>query len=71
MEVHAVSRRKSTQWRKDWENLSVLAHPECSADVLEEADFVVSEKMIHEAIRLGRWGPNRRDAITEWELLSE
>ena len=48
------------------ENLSVLAHPECSADVLEEADFVgSSEKLLHEAIRLGTVGQPDVMLITE------
>ena len=45
-EVHAVfTGEKVRQWRQRiGENLSVLAHPECSADVLEEADFVGSSE---------------------------
>ena len=58
-EVHAVfTGEKVRQWRQRiGDNLSILAHPECSADVLDEADFVgSSEKLIHEAIRLGKVG---------------
>ena len=67
-EVHAVfTGEKVRQWRKRiGENLSILAHPECSADVLEEADFVgSSEKLIHEAIRLGKDGQPDVMLITE------
>ena len=67
-EVHAVfTGEKVRQWRKRiGENLSILAHPECSADVLEEADFVgSSEKLIHEAIRLGKVGQPDVMLITE------
>ena len=67
-EVHAVfTGEKVRQWRQRiGENLSVLAHPECSADVLEEADFVgSSEKLIHEAIRLGTVGQPDVMLITE------
>ena len=67
-EVHAVfTGEKVRQWRERiGENLSVLAHPECSADVLEEADFVgSSEKLIHEAIRLGTVGQPDVMLITE------
>ncbi|MBJ03285.1 MAG: quinolinate synthase [Euryarchaeota archaeon] len=67
-EVHAVfTGEKVRQWRQRiGENLSILAHPECSADVLEEADFVgSSEKLIHEAIRLGKEGKPDVMLITE------
>ena len=44
----------------------MLAHPECSADVLDEADFVgSSEKLINEAIRLGTVGQPNVMLITE------
>ena len=41
-EVHAVfTGDKVREWRKRiGEELSVLAHPECSAEVLEESDFI-------------------------------
>ncbi|MDP6906256.1 MAG: quinolinate synthase [Candidatus Thalassarchaeaceae archaeon] len=55
-EVHAVfTGSKVREWKnRIGDELTVLAHPECSAEVLEEADFVgSSEKLIQEAIRLG------------------
>ena len=67
-EVHAVfTGDKVREWKKRiGGNLSVLAHPECSADVLEEADFVgSSEKLINEAIRLGVDGQPDVMLITE------
>ena len=67
-EVHAVfTGDKVRQWKQRiGESLSILAHPECSADVLEEADFVgSSEKLIHEAIRLGSDGQPDVMLITE------
>ena len=43
-----------------------MAHPECSAEVLEESDFIgSSEKLIHEAIRLGAEGKPNVMLITE------
>jgi len=67
-EVHAVfTGDKVREWRKRiGEELSVLAHPECSAEVLEESDFIgSSEKLIHEAIRLGSEGKPNVMLITE------
>ena len=67
-EVHAVfTGDKVREWRQRiGENLNVLAHPECSAEVLEEADFIgSSEKLIHEAIRLGVEGKPDVMLITE------
>lgn len=70
-EVHAVfTGEKVREWRQraklEGSNLSVLAHPECAADVLEEADFVgSSEKLINEAIRLGQIGKPDVMMITE------
>ena len=67
-EVHAVfTGEKVREWKQRiGENLSVLAHPECSAEVLEEADFIgSSEKLIHEAIRLGAEGQPDVMLITE------
>ena len=51
------------KWKKEiGSELSVLAHPECGADVLEEADYVgSSEKLIQEALRLG--SENRPDVM--------
>jgi quinolinate synthase len=44
----------------------VLSHPECSADVLEESDFIgSSEVLINESIRLGKEGKNNIMLITE------
>ena len=67
-EVHAVfTGDKVREWKQRiGENLTVLAHPECSAEVLEEADFIgSSEKLIHEAIRLGVEGQPDVMLITE------
>jgi len=67
-EVHAVfTGDKVREWRQRiGENLNVLAHTECSAEVLEEADFIgSSEKLIHEAIRLGVEGKPDVMLITE------
>ena len=67
-EVHAVfTGDKVREWRQRiGGNLNVLAHPECSAEVLEEADFIgSSEKLIHEAIRLGVEGRPDVMLITE------
>jgi len=67
-EVHAVfTGEKVREWKnRIGENLTVLAHPECSADVLDEADFIgSSEKLIHEAIRLGSDGQPDVMLITE------
>ena len=63
-EVHAVfTGDKVRKWKKEiGSELSVLAHPECGADVLEEADYVgSSEKLIQEALRLG--SENRPDVM--------
>ncbi len=67
-EVHAVfTGEKVREWKdRVGESLSVLAHPECNVDVLEEADFVgSSEKLIREAIRLGAEGKPDVMLITE------
>ena len=67
-EVHAVfTGEKVRDWRKRVDGeMTVLAHPECSADVLEEADFVgSSEKLINEAKRLGEVGKPNIMLITE------
>ena len=67
-EVHAVfTGEKVRDWKnRIGDNLSVLAHPECSAEVLDEADFIgSSEKLIHEAIRLGEEGQPDVMLITE------
>tara|TARA_Y100001960_G_scaffold71152_1_gene75329 strand:- start:5479 stop:6555 length:1077 start_codon:yes stop_codon:yes gene_type:complete len=67
-EVHAVfTGEKVRNWRKQvGSELAVLAHPECGADVLEEADFVgSSEKLIEEALRLGSEGRPDVMLITE------
>ena len=70
-EVHAVfTGEKVREWREraklEGSDLSILAHPECAADVLEEADFIgSSEKLINEAIRLGEIGKPDVMMITE------
>ncbi len=67
-EVHATfTGEKVRHWRKQiGEEVSVLAHPECGADVLEEADFVgSSEKLINEAVRLGSLNRPNVMLITE------
>ncbi len=67
-EVHATfTGEKVRHWREQiGEEVSVLAHPECGADVLEEADFVgSSEKLIDEAVRLGSQNRPNVMLITE------
>jgi quinolinate synthase len=70
-EVHAVfTGEKVREWREraasSGAHLTVLAHPECAADVLEEADIVgSSEVLIKEAIRLGAEGKPDVMMITE------
>ena len=70
-EVHALfTGEKILSWRERAEkagiDLQVLSHPECSADVLEESDFIgSSEVLIKESIRLGEEGKNNIMLITE------
>lgn len=70
-EVHALfTGEKILSWRERAQNagidLQVLSHPECSADVLEESDFIgSSEVLIKESIRLGEEGKNNIMLITE------
>lgn len=70
-EVHAVfTGEKVREWRtraaSSGAHLTVLAHPECAADVLDEADIVgSSEVLIKEAIRLGGEGKPDVMMITE------
>tara|TARA_B100001750_G_C15230688_1_gene457949 strand:- start:91 stop:570 length:480 start_codon:yes stop_codon:yes gene_type:complete len=67
-EVHEVfTGDKVREWKQRiGDNLTVLAHPECNADVLDEADFVgSSERLIQEAIRLGEEGEPDVMLITE------
>lgn len=70
-EVHALfTGEKIISWRKRAKEagieLQVLSHPECSADVLEESDFIgSSEVLINESIRLGKEGKNNIMLITE------
>ena len=70
-EVHALfTGEKVLSWRERANqagiDLQVLSHPECSADVLEESDFIgSSEVLIKESIRLGSEGKNNIMLITE------
>ena len=70
-EVHALfTGEKILSWRERANeagiNLQVLSHPECSADVLEESDFIgSSEVLIKESIKLGKEGKNNIMLITE------
>ena len=70
-EVHALfTGEKIISWRERAKQagieLQVLSHPECSADVLEESDFIgSSEVLINESIRLGKEGKNNIMLITE------
>ena len=67
-EVHEVfTGDKVREWKQRiGDKLTVLAHPECNADVLDEADFVgSSERLIQEAIRLGEEGEPDVMLITE------
>ena len=45
--------------------LQVLSHPECSADVLEESDFIGSSEVLINESRLGKEGKNNIMLITE------
>ncbi len=70
-EVHALfTGEKIRSWRKrmkeDGINLTVLSHPECDADVLEESDIVgSSEVLIRKTIELSEQGQKDVMLITE------
>lgn len=66
-EVHErFSGEELRQYRKDFENLSVIAHPECPPDVLEEADFVGSTSGMIQWVDQNR--PERVAMITECSM---
>ena len=67
-EVHAeFTAERIRAWRARYEEpIHVLAHPECRADVLEEADFVgSSETLISESLRLAASGETHLMLVTE------
>jgi quinolinate synthase len=54
------------EYRKHWKDISVIAHPECPPDVIEEADFVGSTKGMIDWV--GEHQPARVVMVTECSM---
>ncbi|MFU8820544.1 MAG: quinolinate synthase NadA [Gammaproteobacteria bacterium] len=66
-EVHErFSGAELREYRQRWDDISVIAHPECPPDVLDEADFVGSTKAMIDWV--GDHRPARVVMITECSM---